>query len=34
VQIALLLFVVTMIVNLIGKYIIGRMSIERSGSGT
>jgi phosphate transport system permease protein len=34
VQIALLLFVVTMIVNLIGKYIIGRMSIERSGSST
>ena len=34
VQIALLLFVVTMIVNLIGKYIIGRMSVERSGSGT
>lgn len=33
VQIALLLFVVTMIVNLIGKYIIGRMSVERSGSG-
>lgn len=32
VQIALLLFVVTMIVNLIGKYIIGRMSVERSGS--
>ncbi len=31
VQIALLLFVVTMIVNLIGKYIIGRMSVERSG---
>ena len=34
VQIALLLFVVTMIVNLIGKYIIGRMSVERSGVGT
>jgi phosphate transport system permease protein len=33
VQIALLLFVVTMIVNLIGKYIIGRMSVELSGSG-
>lgn len=32
VQIALLLFVVTMIVNLIGKYIIGRMSVEGSGS--
>lgn len=30
VQIALLLFVVTMIVNLIGKYIIGRMSVERT----
>jgi phosphate transport system permease protein len=32
VQIALLLFAVTMIVNLIGKYIIGRMSVEGSGS--
>jgi phosphate transport system permease protein len=32
VEIALLLFVVTMIVNLIGKYIIGKMSVEHAHS--
>jgi phosphate transport system permease protein len=30
VEIGLLLFIVTMIVNIIGKYIIGRMSVEKS----
>jgi phosphate transport system permease protein len=30
VEIGLLLFIVTMIVNIIGKYIIGRMSVEKT----
>jgi len=30
VEIGLLLFIVTMIINVIGKYIIGRMSVEKS----